>query len=353
MQPDKPLSKNQQKFNRLVKKINDLEKQVTSSERELNETLDNYVKKIYPLQQSKVKLRAEFVRLMYPYYINKGISARDKDILQLILSNNLHEIYEFEHKLPDELLDIFEKVEGVSVEDARKAGIKASIFEMQEMMDNMGVDIEMEEPAEDLTEEQLVEKMNAFKQEIKRKMEEKEARKSTFKQSAKQKERADKQKEKEDIKKKSISSIYRQLAKILHPDLEQNPEIKLQKEVQMQKLTIAYEENDLHTLLKLELEWIAHESNNIDELSNAKLDIYNKLLSEQVRELEDQLIQIIHHPRFQTIHHYRLSSPARFMNFQGDLKAQVKDLKSRIAVLNSPAAEKEIKSMLKMARQHF
>lgn len=105
---------------------------------------------------------------------------------------------------------------------------------------------------------------------------------------------------------KNISSIYRQLAKAFHPDLEQDEELKLEKEHLMKELTAAYEKNDLHTLLRLEIFWIKKEENNPDKLSDDKLKIYNEALKEQVQELEDEIDVLSEHPRYEPLQKFAM-----------------------------------------------
>ena len=58
-----------------------------------------------------------------------------------------------------------------------------------------------------------------------------------------------------EAKSKSINTIYRQLAKILHPDLEQDEVLKSEKAKVMQDVTQAYQEKNLPALLRLEMSW--------------------------------------------------------------------------------------------------
>ncbi len=56
----------------------------------------------------------------------------------------------------------------------------------------------------------------------------------------------------------------------------------------MKQLVVAYEKNDFHALLQLELQWIYKEENNLELLSEEKLNIYIQVLKEQEQELEKQ-----------------------------------------------------------------
>ena len=105
----------------------------------------------------------------------------------------------------------------------------------------------------------------------------------------------------EELRKKSIASLYKQLAKVLHPDLEPNAQRRARKAELMQELTTAYRTNDLHTLLRLELEWIEHEEGDLASLTDEKLSVYNQVLREQSRELERELADLAYHPRYQPI----------------------------------------------------
>jgi hypothetical protein len=101
----------------------------------------------------------------------------------------------------------------------------------------------------------------------------------------------------EQLRKKSITAIYRQLAKILHPDLERDAARRERKVVLMQELTTAYRSSDLHTLLRLELEWI-HGEAGLARLTDETLTTYNQILRDQVKALEQELWHLSRHPRY-------------------------------------------------------
>lgn len=115
--------------------------------------------------------------------------------------------------------------------------------------------------------------------------------------------------EREEARKRTTVSIYKQLAKALHPDLEQDPAMRERKHTLMQELTKAHREGDLHTLLRLELEWIKREEGDLERLGDEKLAIYSELLEEQVADLQEEIREVALTPRF--------SALARFMNPMG------------------------------------
>lgn len=65
----------------------------------------------------------------------------------------------------------------------------------------------------------------------------------------------------EEMQEKGINSIYKQLTKVFHPDLEHDSAQKAHKEELMKRLTTAYKSNDLYALVILAMEWM-NGSNN-------------------------------------------------------------------------------------------
>jgi hypothetical protein len=102
----------------------------------------------------------------------------------------------------------------------------------------------------------------------------------------------------EEARAKNINSVYRQLARLFHPDLEQDPERKCQKERLMKELTAAHEAGDLHTILRLELRWLQNNEGDISKLSDEKLEAYTVALIEQSEDIQDEIYALTQKPRF-------------------------------------------------------
>jgi hypothetical protein len=196
--------------------------------------------------------------------------------------------------------------------------------------------------------------MIELQEEIKRLLDEKEAKMGSRKKTIQQLEKEAKEKEIEAARNRSIGSIYKQLAKMIHPDLEQDPKLKMIKGEQMQKLTSAYESGDLHTLLSLELEWLKVEENNLQKLSDEKLGIYNELLKEQVEELQDEINLLPGNPRyFQLQPYYNIWSGFNAHQIEYELISQSKDFDISIKRLQSAHATKEIKALINKFHEFY
>jgi len=93
-------------------------------------------------------------------------------------------------------------------------------------------------------------------------------------------------------------SLYKQLAKVLHPDLEIDSTLKAHKEEWMKRLTTAYSSGDLRELLSIELEWLGEESSNLAQASDEKRKIYCLVLKEQIQEVKAQTEQLVNGPEY-------------------------------------------------------
>ena len=102
----------------------------------------------------------------------------------------------------------------------------------------------------------------------------------------------------EEFRKRSIATI-----KAACPSFASGSRARRQKQKMelMQELTVAFRENDLHTLLRLEMQWIEKEGGDVERLTEEKLDVYNEFLTRQVEGLEQQLRDLVFRPRYRSI----------------------------------------------------
>ncbi|MFN8397402.1 MAG: J domain-containing protein [Bacteroidia bacterium] len=132
--------------------------------------------------------------------------------------------------------------------------------------------------------------------------------------------RAEKAKAAEEMKNRSLRSVYISLAKLLHPDTEQDDQLRKAKEEEMKRLGAAYESGDLSTMLQMELSWVHQQSNNLSKLSDEKLDLFNSVLRDQVKEMEFELWEMPSQPRFSPL--------SRFMQGSSGTKSALKSIKA-------------------------
>ena len=286
-----PLSKAQKEFNRLTKRIARLEKDVQEFGEAATRLRQRVQNEYRPLQARHNEERANLVRLfdraLDTYKLTKG--ERNK-ILDLML-NGCIDLLDRGHA---DLGPIFDKyAPPLSAEEDAQAD--KEIAEAMKEMFTMQFGIEFEPDADVSTQakfqayvqQKMAEQQARFAEEEAQQ----ETRRATRKKSPKQQAaEAKKQAEEKNIT-KSVRALYMDLVKALHPDLEPDEAEKARKTELLKQVTTAYEANELLTLLRLQLELNRIDQSHLENLAEDQLGYYNKLLREQVRELDDRLYE--------------------------------------------------------------
>ena len=353
-----PLTPQQQSFNQLVKKIEKLRRDLEKATTDLDQKLDYYGKYIHPLELAVADSRKEVVKLVFSFYNNKKLLSKpEKKILKNFFAVQLDGILAFDEEPDDELKKMFEIVNGISLEEAAEQDFELLKDEMQDMFESEGFDVDFKDFKKDMTPEEMMAKLSSLQEELLNQEKINTSKKRPAKKTAKQLQKEKREAEMEEARNKNIGSIYKQLAKALHPDLEQDETAKLEKEALMKRLTIAYNSGDLHSILSLELEWIHKEEESVSKISKEKLAIYNQVLREQVRDLEQQKFALVQHPRYNPLRHYSFS-PLKNINVnlpieKRKLEETVSSIKESITMLKGKNALQEIKMIIKQFKDHW
>jgi len=91
---------------------------------------------------------------------------------------------------------------------------------------------------------------------------------------------------------KTLQDVYRKLAILLHPDREQDPAERARKTLLMQEVNAAYERKDLLLLLELRLRFEQVDEAHVGSIAEDRLVHFNTLLAEQVRQLQQELLEM-------------------------------------------------------------
>lgn len=292
------LSKNQQAFNKLTARIERLRKDIEKKQTQFDTALNIYSTAIHPLRLQMIEQRREILELMWPFFKRKQLSTTDHQHLKALLQEHLQVVLNATPGEPDDRLKMmFKDLTGEkydTVKNREEARMKEQI---QEVFDDADMDVDI-----DLADENLADKIAEAQQKMREKAEQEreqyQQRTKPRKKTAKQIEKEKLQQAVDEMKQKNISTIYRQLAKLFHPDLEQDEQRRAEKEVLMKELTTAYEAKNLHALLSLELKWIHNESSHLETLTEEKLAVYLQILNEQAQELEFEKYNLFQKPQY-------------------------------------------------------
>ena len=350
----KPLNKQQMTFNKSIQKIEKLRAELKNTSEDLDKELAYYGKEIHPLEKETITKKKEIIRILFPQFKKKKkLKGEEKKMLKRCIAALIGDVFSNDNTPPeDDLKDIFKEIMGESYEEAIAQEFEIMKEDMSDRFRENGVDIDLSELNKDMSEEEIAAKMKEISDKLKEQEEEMYAKKEKRKKTSKQLEKEARNLQLEEVRNKNIKSIYKQLVKVLHPDLEQDEVIKARKETLMKRLTVAYEMNDLHEMLSLEMEFIHKEENNFEKLSTDKLAIYNQVLKEQIQSLERQKLMVLQHPKFiPLMRYYSLSGKSFF-----DLKKGKEDLHNAIDSMEASLIKLKGKSVLSEIREtlrHF
>lgn len=140
----------------------------------------------------------------------------------------------------------------------------------------------------------------------------------------------------------SVREIFRKLVSTLHPDRETDPSERARKTELMQRVNVAYEKNDLLTLLELQFEIDQLDIASLEAQGEDRIRQYNKVLKKQLddvvretRDLEDWLK-----------YDFGLDLPGRLlpMHLRAFVDTKLEVMRERLAVIEKDLVDfKEVK----------
>ncbi|WP_114782288.1 J domain-containing protein [Botryobacter ruber] len=273
------LSKLQKQFNTKINRINKLKATIAENEAVIAELRKKVQEELVPLSKELTEGRIAFVNLLDKAYEGSFFRKREKEKLAMLIEDLSFSLIEDEGR--EELIPLHDKYAAFSHAEVVEQAEEEAKEQAQDLFqDFFGLDIDLDN-FDDLEglQEQLRQQMEAQEQ---ARQQQKAKRKKTKAQEAK--EEALKT-EMSNIAKAS-RRIYTDLAKMLHPDREQDQEQRAWKEEVMKKVTAAYTQNDFFELLRLQMEFMQEKGDALHELPEQQLKYYLKLLNEQLKELE-------------------------------------------------------------------
>jgi len=326
------VSKSQERFNKLIYDIQRLGANLEKY-KEVLPRVDAKVRDLHVSNRAEMEQAlAEHLRISYQYLIQMKLSKKQKGLMEEYI---LLKTKKFTSDPPDDIQKIYEAIKGVSFEDDKFDEDEFSKIMFKQMVNNVfGVDLDLdpsksqEEILEDIKNQMGSEdfekaKANSYGFFGMNEGPAKE-KKKTKKQVEAEAKRLKVQQEEDELKNKSFKSIYTDLMKAFHPDTEQDPILKLEKEEVSKKITEAYRDKDFYGLLKLESEFLIKKSEKMQSLSEVELNFYLKILSKQKYDLEMEIegVKMTFNHIFIEVFGRKNSSPEAFLK---KMEALIKD----------------------------
>lgn len=285
-----PLSKVQKEFNRLTKKIGELETELAQFRATATQIQQRVYSEYEPLLRSFNTLRADLVRLFDRAHDRPETTRTERKKLADIILNLAYELIS-EHGL-DELKPVFDKYDKAGY-DATDTEADLQVSEIMKEMVGAMYGIKFEEGVDVSTQDKFMaymqEQMQAKQAEAEQRQQQAQERRAQKPKSAKQQEREAKKLVEERNITKAVRTLYMDLVKAFHPDRERDEDEKARKTEVMKRVTEAYEKSDLLALLKLQLEFNRIDQHHLESLADDQLRYYNKILKQQADELTNEL----------------------------------------------------------------
>lgn len=297
------LNKNQKLFNTLTSKISSLKNNLKELSENLPLLQKIYDKEVHPqvvlLGERKIKLAHLLHKKRQPIKFSNHINDALDDLILDLLDDAF---YVLEPSEEDKSLYSFYNFQPYDEVVAEQMYNAAEMFS-QMFHEHTGIKID---PSELNTEdpEELARKLSDLGKQYEASKDNTKSKPTRGrKKSQKTIDKETREKQKEELKQKSLRSIYLSLAKILHPDTEPDEKLRKEKEEFMKQVTVAYNNKNLAQLLELEIQWVNQFENQLHQTPDNVLELYNDLLKEQIKDLQMELDLSHNNPAFSNISH--------------------------------------------------
>jgi hypothetical protein len=304
---DAPLSRTQLEFNRLMKALESTKDRHAREQARLDEVLDISIRELMPLIEDLNRANRDIIFCGHKAWQNLKLTAKRRRWFGDLLSGKAADLLadpvglgeeetgllqavidelgpcEGERRMQDAEDEEFDFLREMIEQSARAAGVELDLSDLDPKGDP--------EEFERTVRERLGAAAALF-------ADAPPAPKRPRKPTKAQAERERKRLELEDAKNRDLKSLFKQLAKAFHPDLEPDPLLKEHKKVWMQRLNTAYAANDLREMLQLEMEWLGEEATNLATAGDEKLKVYCMVLKEQIAELKAKVHFLKHEPQY-------------------------------------------------------
>ncbi|NVO85321.1 hypothetical protein [Hymenobacter terrestris] len=351
------LSKEQKAFNRLTKQITKLETEVSEFRAAADKLRQRVQNEYRPLQTRHHDQRAAMVRALGQAYEQQKLTKTERTKIVDLVVDKCADLLDRGY---DDLAPIFDLLdppptpEEAAALEAEDADLEAQTAEMMKQMYRQQFGIEFEEGVDVSTPQKfqayVAQQMAARQEAYEQQEAEAEERRSKRKKSPTQQAAADKKKAEEQNITQAVRTLYMDLVKHLHPDREPDEDEKIRKTELLARVTTAYKANELLTLLRLQLELNRIDQAHLESLAEDQLRYFNKLLREQVKELDQQLFdEQMGLQSFTGKQYFYTSSPAAmeldFLQMKASLEQRIRQLEAEVTAFGHDP--KALKAFLK------
>jgi hypothetical protein len=349
-----PLSRTQVEFNRLMKSLEAAKTRHAREQARLDEALVTSSSELMPLVENLKRANLELVILGQKALQTLKLNAKRRHWLADLISGKAAELLADPVGISEEEIIMLEAVIeelGPCEEDVRMKEEDQEDFNflramMEQAAREAGADLNLGDLDPNGDPEELERILRERLSAAAASMEDREQapassarrpRKPTKAQAEKERKRL----EQEDVKKRDLKSLFKQLAKAFHPDLEPDELLRQHKVGWMQRLNAAYAAGDLREMLQLEMEWLGEEATNLATAGDEKLKVYCMVLKEQIDDIKRQTHFLPDEPQYGPLQRFRnpyFGTLANPVSIKRELRDELLRLREKLEILSAQDA---------------
>ncbi|MBA3886742.1 MAG: hypothetical protein H0X67_13570 [Acidobacteria bacterium] len=285
----------------LLKQVETLREKHAREKRRLEDALIFHAAQVRPREERVAAIQADVVRALARSLDDRRLSKADGRVLRVILTEQIDRILAQVATPPSDIAELFERLHGMSFEEAVQSDFDDARAEIADAFEAMGVDLDVPDFHPGMTEEEMAASAARMAERMREQYEARSAPKPGRRKTKRELREEARAARREQVRKISIGAVYKRLVKALHPDLEPDPAVRTRKGAVMQDVTTAYAQGDLHTLLRLELECLDGAGADAACRTDETLSAYAEVLREQIARLREEIQDLRYHPRYAAI----------------------------------------------------
>ncbi len=288
----KKLSKLETLFNHRITRIKNLKENINLSSKQIQSYHQESTIKIFPINQKIVAKEIILVNLLVEVFDENVLNEKKqirkfKELLLFFIEDLIFE------KEQEGLEKLYQRFAGKTIQESKDESKEAAEREgkqkLIQIINALGLELNEAEKEKLLQKESDADFMNSIKErlyEVHNKKNSSSSEKVGYRKSKKRLEKEEKKNEELENISTTVKQVYKELMKELHPDKEIDEIKRLEKTTLVQYITEAYRNDDLFTLLSIK--FTSLEGTDNTNLSEDKIEYFNKMLIKQVQELEEQ-----------------------------------------------------------------
>jgi hypothetical protein len=351
-----PLSKQQKKFNDLVKAIQKWKDEMAYLKEVLPQAASRIDREINAEKKKSAQVSVLFFKGLDKQLDTVKLSSKDYDSLVEYLIDEMTGLMGFMRMAGEDISElevIYDKYSEETYAEQRQLehdmaqDMFGDVFKSEFGADmDFDIDISKIEGGDIEYIMELQEKMKAAQEKAQGKAAEKAASKP---KTAKQQAKAEKEAEAKKKIEKNTRTIYFDLAKKLHPDAIPDDEQKEWKVGLMQRLAVARDNDDLYEMLQIQIELQQADDNALSKVGDETMSHYIKVLQQQLDTVRMEAVRLKesfpgYYDFFDTKNQF---SEHKFKTELNRIKKEMAFEQNRIANLKNP---KWLKALAKEAR---